>query len=217
VSGVQPAQHGWTLHEFSKTFRTRHLVRPDTDRFVEELNSWMATQPGLVRVAPIIHRDRYGTVRSATLTCYASSAPAVDTFRFFRLPLLIGKTGWKHRDLGEVLNGWADEHPDYKRVWHAVLSSAGVPTECWVLSVGPPPLPVPSKPKSPRFRGAVLRRRFGAVMLFAVVVALMAVVEEATHTAGALGGLTLLASLLVTGTIMRQWSRSRRKVRVPIR
>lgn len=130
----------WTLHEYSKTFRTRHLVRPNTDAFVEQVSRWMAMEPGLVHVAPVVHRDRSGVVRGATLTCLASSRPAVDTFRLFRLPLARGVMGVRHRDLGEVLNLWADEHPDHTRVSHQVLSSAGVPVECWLLAKGPPPL-----------------------------------------------------------------------------
>ena len=128
----------WTLHEFSQSFRTRHLVRPRTDAFVAELNAWLANQPGLVHVAPIIHRDHHGTVSGATLTCVASSRPATETFRFFRLPLLHHPWGVRRKDLGEVLNWWTDEYPDYTRASHQVISSSGVPIECWLLSKGPP-------------------------------------------------------------------------------
>ena len=129
-------ENDWTLHEYSKTFETRHLFRPKTDAFAAELNAWLAEQPGLVRVAPIIHFDSHGVVRGATLTCTASSRPALESFRLFRLPLrrFIGRP---RKDIGKDLNRWADEHPDLTRVGHQVMKSYGVPVECWVLARGP--------------------------------------------------------------------------------
>ena len=126
---------GWTLHEYSKTFHNRRRYTPDPDALIAELNYWMATQPGLVGVAPLIHRDRQGAVKGVTLTCTASSRPAVLVFRFHRIKLA-GSLGFKRQDLGAALNDWHDKNPTFERVHHIVLTSAGVPMECWVLSAG---------------------------------------------------------------------------------
>lgn len=134
-SGIDQSD-AWAAHEFSKTFRTRHLIRPRTDEFVRQLNVWLAHQPGLLHVSFVVHRDRQGTVRGVTLTCVASSLPVLVTFQFHRLVLLRKSVGWSHVDPGEALNTWAENHPDRTRVGHVVLSAAGVPTECWLLSKG---------------------------------------------------------------------------------
>ena len=126
----------WTLHEFSKTFKTRHLYRPVPDQFIVELNHWMTSEPGLCHVTPLIHRDRHGAVSGMTLTCTASSRRVDGVFQVHRM-LLASALGLHRRELGVVLNEWSDAHPDLTRVSHQVLSSAGVPLECWLLSFGP--------------------------------------------------------------------------------
>jgi hypothetical protein len=127
---------GWTLHEYSKTFHNRRRYTPEPDALIAELNYWMATQPGLVGVAPIIHRNGQGLVKGVTLTCTASSRSVPLVFRFDRIKLA-GSLGFKQRDLGPVLNQWNDEHPEFSRVLHRIIPGPDGLAECWVLSAGP--------------------------------------------------------------------------------
>lgn len=126
----------WTLHEYSKTFHNHRRYVPEPDALIAELNYWMATQPGLVGVAPIIHRNGQGAVKGVTLTCTASSRLAPRIFRFDRIKLA-SSLGFKHRDLGPVLNEWHDAHPEFDRVQHFMIAGADGLAECWVLSFGP--------------------------------------------------------------------------------
>lgn len=126
----------WTLHEYSRSFAVRHRFRPDADAFVERLNAWLGAQPGLVHVTPDIDFDGRGVARGATLTCLASSRPAVAGFRLHRLTVRPRSSTVRALDVGAALNRWGDAHPDQTRVWHQVLRCYGTPVECWLLAEG---------------------------------------------------------------------------------
>jgi hypothetical protein len=209
----------WTLHEYSKTFQTRHLVRPKTDAFVAQLNLWLAEQPGLVHVAPIIHFDNHGVARGATLTCTASSRPALETFQFFRLPLhrFFGRP---RKDIGSDLNRWADRHPDLTRVSHQVTKSYGVPVECWVLARGPAvPVPQalvpPQEVKKGDIRVATTGRVVVSILVFLALVATFMVIGAVTGTLVWTGPVTLVGALLGTRALFRLASCTKAEHRQP--
>ena len=199
----------WTLHEYSKSFKTRHLYRPMPDQFVSELNRWMANEPGLVAVLPLIHRDRNGVVSGMTLTCKASSGPVEGVFRLHRL-LLAGTLGLRRRELGTVLNEWNDRHPDLDRVGHQVLSSVGVPLECWLLSFGPQLSPYADK--DPRTGGPVrfplAFRSLVAVLFFFTVLLTVAAVGTATNTRSWVDPVAFAIAAFTTGAAW-QWAAKR--------
>lgn len=210
------AAHSWTLHEFSKTFRTRHLIRPVLDHFVSELNRWMANEPGLASVSPLVHRDRHGVVSGVTLTCKASSEPVDGVFRLHRL-LLAGALGLHRRELGVVLNEWNDSHPDLTRVGHQVLSSAGVPLECWLLSFGPrssSSAEADGTPRSP-VRFPLAFRSVVAVLFFLFVLLSVAAVGTATHTESWVDPFALAIAAFSTGGAWR-WAARRSASKAPL-
>jgi hypothetical protein len=195
--GPSPMEHpsdSWMLHEFSQTFKTRHLYRPVPDEFVAELNRWLATEPGLVGVTSLIHRDRHGVVSGMTLTCAASSRPADGLFRVHRM-LLAGTLGLRRRDVGTVLNEWSDAHPDLTRVRHQVLSSAGVPLECWLISHGPRSSTVAAA--DARIGGPV---RFP--LAFRSLAALLFFLASLFHAVMAVRSRRVLAGVLCVGAVM---------------
>jgi hypothetical protein len=181
-----------TLREFSKSFKTRHFFRTDTDGFVATLNSWLHQQPGLVNVSPMLHWNIQHVVRGATLTCWASLDPSPVVFQFHRLKLSSGGPFKAQRaDLASALNDWSDAHPDHKRVSHSVYQIAGVPMECWVLSVLPRELaPSPAAAPEPRsFMG--VHRTPGPLLLIIGLFFLL------TGLTAAVGAAELFASALV--------------------
>ncbi len=136
VEGLPPGVAS-TLHEYSKTFTARHLVRPNVDRTLDEINAWLATQPGLRDAWPTVHRGYGAEVRAVTMTCLASSEPVAETMSLHRIAMARGSVAWGSKDLGLALNEWAEQHPDLLRVRHGVRSHAGIDMECWVVASGP--------------------------------------------------------------------------------
>lgn len=205
----EPQADCWTLHEYSKTFKTRHLYRPALDGFVSELNAWLESQPGLVSVIPLIHRDRHGVVSGVTLTCKASSRPVDGVFRLHRM-LLAGTLGIRRRELGTVLNEWGDKHPDLVRVGHQVLSSAGVPLECWLLSFGSrsSPSAADGAQAGGPVRFPLAFRTLVALLFFMFVLLAIAAVGTATNTKSWVDPFALCIALFSTGGAWR-WAARR--------
>lgn len=199
-----PVVDGWTLHEFSKSFRAHYLIRPKTDKFLDGLNQWLAREPGLVNVIPRVHRSRRGDLKGATLTCIASAEPQDHCFRIFRIPMLKGHLGVRSRDLGEVLNEWAETHPALKRMNDQVWAPFGVPTECWLTAVGPSEFTAAAA--SPRVGERTARRIFWRecalvwTTLIAVLVAL-GFFASVTHTWAIIGPVALAVSLYVANRL----------------
>ena len=211
LSDQRPEVDPWTLHEFSKSFRTRHLVRPEPNVFVSELNEWMANQVGLVHVAPVIHRDYHGEVSGATLTCTASSRPATEIFRFFRLPLLSKPWGLRPKPVGEALNDWPDRYPDHTRVTHLVISSSGVPIECWVLAKGPPLIDGAAVWNTTKVYKPILGTAwtvFSMIAVLPIVITISAAIAVGIH-APVWAGITIIPAFLLGGVFY--FARRRRR------
>ena len=193
-----------TLHEYSEAFTTHHWFRPEPGRFADELSAWLATQPGVVNVAPTLHFDSHGTVKGATLTCLASSRPVPFSLRIFFLPLLEGTLGWKRRELGKVLTDWNDAYPDYERVAHMTRTRMGQDTECWLVARGPA-VQLSTRSEPHRSLGlAIWGRRFTAFSIFCMLVGVLMVVLTLTGTAHVLGGLVLAVAIFATPVLTRR-------------
>jgi hypothetical protein len=134
---VEVPVDAWTVHEYSQTFRARHLVRPRPSKLVREMNTWLAAQPGVVDATLQLHPGFGGEISAATLTCIASSRPTPEVLSVHRIPLSRGAVAWSSSDLGLALNEWADHHPDLIRVRHGVRAQFGVEIDCWLVASGP--------------------------------------------------------------------------------
>ena len=201
-SGLAVEVDAWTLHEHSKTFHNRRRYVPEPDALIAELNYWLAVQPGLVAVAPILHRNGQGAVKGVTLTCTASSRPAPLVFRLDRMKLATG-LGFKQRDLGPVLNEWHDAHPDSHRVQHFVMTGADGLAECWVLSTGPRQGegPVEDPGPAPPVRLSLAVRIPGTALLWLSVLAVAGLPLQASM--GTLG--SWLSVVVATGSTAGVW------------
>jgi hypothetical protein len=191
----------WTLHEYSKTFHNRRRYIPEPDALIAELNYWLATQPGLVGVAPIVHRDRHGAVKGVTLTCTASSKAAQGVFQFHRLQLS-RSLGAPRIDFGSALNQWHDNYPALTRVQHWVFTREDGSIESWVLSFGPPwAVPIGEDPGSAPPLRLPRTVRIPATLLLWLVV-LVCAGAQLQNSIGTLGSwLSVLVATVVAATV----------------
>jgi len=122
-----------SLHEYSRTFRTRTAVRYRPAALAKDVSAWLATQDGLLGVSLIFHRDVQGLTCGATATCQASLHLTGAKFQVVHVPLAAGLLGKRRISPGDALNAWADGLPSAWRLNHWVFARAGVPTELWIL------------------------------------------------------------------------------------
>jgi hypothetical protein len=175
---------------------------------VTKVNAWLAEEPGVVHISPVLHRDHHGTVSGMTLTCFASSRDPDYRLRFDRIALL-GRFGLRSRDVGETLNAWTEQHPLRTRVTHQVFARMGQPTECWLLSKGPrDDGPVQHTP--PRFRLSVWLHAVVALATLVGATSLVIGIGAVTHTSPWLDPFALVLGLLAAGVTIRPWPRPRR-------
>jgi hypothetical protein len=131
-----PAEQLLALHQFSKTLKNehRHLFQNHPERFVEEVNAWLRSEPGIWGLRYVMTRDRNLVVNAITFTCDASLRPAPGHFSMSRIVLVRGPLMSRRTDPGVALNAWREAHPHRQMVTHSLLSSGGVATELWVLA-----------------------------------------------------------------------------------
>lgn len=211
ASGAPPAVDFWTVHEHSKSFRTRHLVRPRTDRFVDEINSWLEWQPGIVDVRPLIHRDWHGVVKGATVTYTSSSVTQDVAFHIFRVPLTWAGSGLLSKSVAEALNDWRDTHPRLTRVNHQVWSPYGRPLECWLTAMGSRTdiLAVQHASGGPEQGPRLLKTEAVKMLLIAAtLVSLLSLFASATGTWPVIGPVAGAAAVWgAVGLRRRRWAR----------
>jgi hypothetical protein len=188
----------WTLHEHSISFRTRHLVRPRTERFIDHLNAWLQCQPGLVDVRPLIERDWHGVVKGATLT-YASSSVTQDVaFRIFRMPLTWRGSGLGGSSVAQALNDWGEANPTLVRAHHQTWGMHGRPLECWITAMGPrADIPAAGPALRIRERGPsqVSVEMAKLLTTVAVVLTVLSLIATLTNSWPVMGPLALAASI----------------------
>ena len=136
----QPVEDGVDVskaREFSETIHYARAIRYRPQEFVEQVNRWFLSHPGIVGIsAAALHRDREG-VRSITLTCHAVLDPVPLRAQVACIPLRTQLGKRLYQDPGQALTAWSDAHPQARRLNHWIFAAAGNASEVWVLYVVP--------------------------------------------------------------------------------
>lgn len=200
---AEEAPDAFLAHTYSKTLHNRQALRGRYGGLIQDVNAWLAEQPGLIDAWLTFHRGFGGEVTAITVTCAASGQPTTQALSLHRLPLTQGAVARRSRDLGTALNEWGHEHPDLAPVRQTVLQTAGVDLDCWVTASGPyvPALAPSARDHRPLWLRAV-ESTLRAVPYLLFCAALMSIVA----VLGAIGGgdlwkvPTIIASLLLGAT-----------------
>jgi hypothetical protein len=122
-------------YTYSKTFTLRYApLRPyRPERFVAEINEWLANELGLLDVQSMVILRHQGLVTEATLSCFGINKPTGRLFQVERLVLVKGQFRRRGTTLGEALNSWREMNPSKQLLRFVPLSAAGVAYEVWLL------------------------------------------------------------------------------------